>query len=230
MVQPGERELYRVGDLTLDVDGRLLTRDGELVSLPPKTFELLAELGRADEAWREIQRAQELDPLSLTIATDLGWLSYYQRDYETAVQYLRAALALDPDFGQAHLALGLTYLRTGDLDDAVEIFEGVNRLSNDSPPTHAALGHAYAVAGRRQDALAVLEKLQAISRRRFVPGYYIAGIYFGLGDHDGAFEWLNRACDERCSMLGTLKVDPVFDPLRDDPRFATLLRCVRLSD
>jgi TolB-like protein/Tfp pilus assembly protein PilF len=192
--------------------------------------ELLAELGRADEAWREIQRAQELDPLSLTIATDLGWLSYYQRDYETAVQYLRAALALDPDFGQAHLALGLTYLRTGDLDDAIEIFEGVNRLSNDSPPTLAALGHAYAVAGRRQDALAVLEKLQAISRRRFVPSYYLAGIYFGLGDHDGAFEWLNRACDERCSMLGTLKVDPVFDPLRDDPRFAALLRCVRLAD
>lgn len=192
--------------------------------------ELLAELGRADEAWREIQRAQELDPLSLTIATDLGWLSYYQRDYETAVQYLRGALAMDPGFGQAHLALGLTYLRTGDLDDAIGIFEGVNRLSSDSPPALAALGHAYAVAGRRQDSLAVLEKLQAISKQRFVPSYYIAGIYFGLGEHDRTFEWLNRACEERCGMLGSLKVDPVFDPLRSDPRFASLLRCVRLAD
>jgi hypothetical protein len=77
---------------------------------------------------------------------------------------------------------------------------------------------------------ALLERLKVIAGKRFVPSYYIAGIYLGLDDRDHAFEWFERACAERCSMLGTLKVDPVFDVLRSDPRFAALLRCVRLAD
>jgi tetratricopeptide (TPR) repeat protein len=191
--------------------------------------EMLAEQGRVEEAGHEIQRAQELDPLSLAIATDFGLLSYYQRDYEAAVQHLRAALAMDPNFGQAYLALGLAYLSSGQLQKAIEVFEGVSRLAQDSPPALAALGYAYGVAGKRDGALTELNRLKGISTKRFVPSYYIAGIYLGLGDRDLAFEWLGRACAERCSLLGTLKVDPVFDPLRADPRFAALLRCVHLA-
>jgi tetratricopeptide (TPR) repeat protein len=110
------------------------------------------------------------------------------------------------------------------------VFKGINRLAEDSTPAVAALGYAHALAGKREEALAVLDRLKGISRQRFVPSYYIAGIYLGMGDRDHAFEWFNRACAERCSELGTLKVDPAFDPIRDDPRFAALLRCVRLSD
>ncbi len=192
--------------------------------------EMLAEQGRVKEAGQEIQRAQELDPLSLAIATDLGLLNYYQRDYETAVQNLRAVLAMDPNFGQAHLALGLAYLSSGQPQKAIEVFEGVNRLAQDSPPALAALGYAYGVAGKKDKALTELDRLKSISTKRFVPSYYIAGIHLALGDRDLAFEWLGRACAERCSLLGTLKVDPVFDPLRADPRFAALMRCVHLAD
>jgi serine/threonine-protein kinase len=191
--------------------------------------EMLAEQGRADEASTEIERARELDPLSLVIAADLGLLQYYRRDYEAAIRQYRAALALDPGFGQAALGLGLATARTGRLEESVGIMEAVNRASQGSPPTLAALGYAQALAGRRDDALATLGRLRALSARRFVSGYYVAGVYLGLGDRDRAFEWLERACAERSSMVGTLKVDAAFDSIRDDPRFAALLRCARFD-
>jgi tetratricopeptide (TPR) repeat protein len=192
--------------------------------------ELLAEQGRAEEASRAIQRAQELDPLSLAIATDLGLLSYYQRDYEAAAQYLRAALAMDPNFHQASLALGLTYLQQGEHAEAVEVLRTADQAVGGAPPTMAALGFASALAGRTGEARALLDGLLAASKEHYIPSYYIAGIHLGLGERERAFEWLDRACTEHCSLLGTLKVDPVFDPLRADPRFAALMRCVRLTD
>jgi len=192
--------------------------------------EMLAEEGRAEEAWREIQRAQELDPLSLAIATDLGLLSYYQRDYEVAVQYLRAALAMDPKFHQASLALGLTYLQQGEQGKAVEVLRAANQAVGGAPSTMAALGFACALAGRTGEARVLLDSLLAASKEHYIPSFYVAGIYLGLGDRGRTFEWFDHACTEHCDMLGTLKVDPAFDPIRGDPRFASLLRCVRLSD
>jgi TolB-like protein/DNA-binding winged helix-turn-helix (wHTH) protein/Flp pilus assembly protein TadD len=192
--------------------------------------EMLAEQGREEEAWREIQRAQDLDPLSLPIATDLGLLSYYQRDYERAVAYLRAALAMDPNFHQASLALGLTYLQQGEHAKAIEVLRTADQVVGGSPPTIAALGFASALAGRTLEARTLADGLVTASKGHYVPSYYVAGIYLGLGDRNRAFEWFDRACKERCSLLGTLKVEPAFDPLRDDPRFAELMRCVRLAD
>jgi TolB-like protein/DNA-binding winged helix-turn-helix (wHTH) protein/Tfp pilus assembly protein PilF len=192
--------------------------------------EVLAELGRADEAWREIQRAQEIDPLSLTIATDLGLLSYYQRDYERAVTYLQAVLGMDPAFTQASLALGLTYLQQGEDAKAVDVLQAADRSVGGAPSTMAALGFACARAGRTAEAHALLDALLVASREHYVPSYYIAALHLGLGDRDRAFEWLDRACTERCDMLGTLKVEPGFDPIRADPRFASLLRCVNLFE
>jgi TolB-like protein/DNA-binding winged helix-turn-helix (wHTH) protein/Tfp pilus assembly protein PilF len=192
--------------------------------------EMLAEQGRAEEAWHEIQRAQELDPLSLAIATDLGLLSYYQRDYEAAVVYLRAALAMDPNFHQASLALGFVYLQQGEHAKAVEVLRTADRVVGGAPPTMAALGFASALVGRTAEARALLDGLLAASKEHYIPSYYIAGIHLGLGERERAFEWLDRACTEHCSLLGTLKVDPVFDPIRGDQRFASLLRCTRLAD
>jgi TolB-like protein/DNA-binding winged helix-turn-helix (wHTH) protein/Flp pilus assembly protein TadD len=192
--------------------------------------EMLAEGGRQAGARSEIARAGRLDPLSLAVATDLGLFAYFERDYETAIRQYRSTLALEPGFGQAHLALGLAYLAAGDSADAVQVFEGLRRLAPDSPPVLAALGYAYGRSGRRDAALGLAGELQAIARERFVLSYYLAAIPLGLGDRDRAFALLERACAERASELGTLKVDPVFDPLRDDPRFAALLRCARLAD
>jgi TolB-like protein/DNA-binding winged helix-turn-helix (wHTH) protein/Flp pilus assembly protein TadD len=192
--------------------------------------ELLAEEGRFDEAWREIRRAKDLDPLSLVVAADTGLFDYYTRDYDAAVRQYRSTLAVDPGFGQAALGLGLALLRAGRPDDGLKVLDDVNKLAPESPPTLAALGYALAVAGKRDPALATLERMKRLSSERSVPGYYLAGIYLGLGDRERSFEWLGRACAERCSLIGTLKVDPAFDPIREDPRFADLLRCARLAE
>ncbi|HVN74755.1 MAG TPA: tetratricopeptide repeat protein [Thermoanaerobaculaceae bacterium] len=191
--------------------------------------EMLVEEGRSDEAWAEIRRAEALDPLSPVIAADIGLLHYYGRDYESAIRHYLSTLATDPEFGQAALGLGLAYLRAGRTGEGVELLQGVNRAAPESPPTLAALGYALATAGRRDEALAVLDHLRRVSKQRFVPSYYVAGVYLGLGDRERAFEWFGRACAERSSLLGTVKVDPAFDPVRDDARFSALLRCAKLS-
>lgn len=184
--------------------------------------EMLAEQGKTEEADREIRLALEIDPLSLVANGDRGWFSYYRRDYEQAVRYYRQTLAMDPEFSQAWLGLGLAYAQQGRYAEAVEALERVNRLGP-IPPAMAALGYTYGLAGRKGNGRALLDGLLALGRRRYVSSYYVAGVSIGLGDRDRAFEWLGRACDERASMLGTLKVDPAFDPLRSDPRFAALL-------
>ena len=184
--------------------------------------EMLAEQGKTEEADREIRLALEIDPLSLVANGDRGWFSYYRRDYEQAVRNYRQTLAMDPEFSQAWLGLGLAYAQQGRYAEAVEALERVNGLGP-IPPAMAALGYTYGLAGRKGDARALLDGLLALGRRRYVSSYYVAGVSIGLGDRDRAFEWLGRACDERASMLGTLKVDPAFDPLRSDPRFAALL-------
>ncbi|MGD1146850.1 MAG: hypothetical protein ABR961_02725 [Thermoanaerobaculaceae bacterium] len=92
-----------------------------------------------------------------------------------------------------------------------------------------ALGYAYGLAGKKGEARALLDDLLALAKHRYVSSYYVAGVFIGLGDRDGAFEWLGRACDERASLLGALKVDPGFDSLRSDPRFAALLSRVGLA-
>lgn len=94
-----------------------------------------------------------------------------------------------------------------------------------------ALGYTYAVAGRRADAEAFLRELQDLSGRRYVPSYYMATTYVGLGDREKAFQWLDRAYDERSQwLLYLLKTDPMLDPLRDDPRLMALLRRVETPE
>jgi DNA-binding winged helix-turn-helix (wHTH) protein/tetratricopeptide (TPR) repeat protein len=191
--------------------------------------EMLAEQGQAEEAGRELRRAREVDPLSLVINADRGWFAYYQRDYEPAVRYYRETLAMEPTFVQARLGLGLAYAQQGEHGKAVETLEEVNRLVGGVPPMMSALGYAYGVAGRRSEAQAVLDQLLALSKERYVSSFYVAGVLVGMGDRDRAFEWLRRACDERASLLGALRVWPAFDLLRDDPRFTALLACAGLA-
>ena len=190
--------------------------------------EMLAEQGKAEEADREIRRALAIDPLCLVANGDKGLFSYYRRDYEQAVRSYRQTLAINPEFSQAWLGLGLAYAQQKAFAEAVEAIGRVNRLGS-LPPAMAALGYAYGLAGRKREARAVLADLESLARKRYVSSLYVAAVFIGLGDRDRAFEWLGRACDERASMLGTLKVDPAFDPLRSDPRFAALLARVGLA-
>lgn len=191
--------------------------------------EILAEDGMAEEADREIRLAEKLDPLSLVISADRGLLPYYRRDYQQAIRRYRATLAMDPAFLQARLGLGLAYLHGGEQEEGLDVLREANEMARGAPPTLSALGYAYGLAGRAADARAVLEELLELRKERYISAFYVAGVYIGLGDRDRAFQWLDRACTERASLLRAIKVWPEFDPLRSDPRYAELLRCLHLS-
>ena len=124
--------------------------------------------------------------------------------------------------------MGLACEVQGQMDEAVAHFQKALTLSDQSS-VRAALGHAYGVAGERDLAAEMLEHLEDRSRRQFTPAYDRAVIYAGLKDRDRAFEWLERAYDERSSWMSYLKVEPRLDTLRSDSRFVTLLRKVGLE-
>lgn len=185
----------------------------------------LAGAGRLDEAVAEVKRAQQVDPLSLTINAVVGWMLYLSRDYDKAIEHEKTVLEMDENFMLTHRYLGLTYEQKGMYVEAVSEFKKAVNLSA-RPLNLSALGHAYAVAGRTAEAQQVLKSARERSAQTYFPADEIALIYVGLGEKDQAFEWLDRAFAERSPWLIHLKVDPRFDPLRSDPRFADLVRRV----
>ena len=188
----------------------------------------LTAMGCLDEAFAEVRRAHELEPLSLNINTDFGFLPYLMRQYDRAIDEYRKALELDQNFIYTHWKLGLAYEQKEMYEEAIKEFYKAIALSGGSAQALVLLGHTYAVSGRRGEALKVLDELGELSKRRYVSSYRVAAIHLGLEDKERAFEWLERAYEERDSWLAWLKVDPVLDDLRSDPRFADLVRRVGL--
>jgi serine/threonine-protein kinase len=188
----------------------------------------LMSAGRFDEALAQIRRAQELDPLSLPTNMALGWVLLNARQYDQGVEQLRKTLEMDPNFILAHHRLGLIYEQQGKYDEAIAEFRQVLNLSAGKPLGIASLAHAYALSGKRAEAQKALAELQEMSKQRYVSPASIAIIFAALGDKDQAFAWLEKAAKARDVMLARLKVDPRFDSLRSDPRFADLMRRVEL--
>ncbi len=188
----------------------------------------LKAMGRFDEALSEAKRAEELDPLDLAINTGVGHVLYLSRNYDKAIEQYGKTLELDPNFAQAHLWFGRPYLQKGMYKEAIHELQKAVALSAESTMALATLGHAYASAGNRSGALLLLDKLKRRSKSQYVPSYWIATIYNGLGDKDKAFAWLERAYLERSSWLSWVKVEPRFDLLHSDPRFLSLLKRMKL--
>jgi eukaryotic-like serine/threonine-protein kinase len=189
----------------------------------------LSAMGRAEEAIVEIKRAQDLEPLSLFLNTDVGFALGRARQYDQAVVQLRKTIAIDPTFGYPHFHLGLVYEQKGMYDAAIdELRKAVELSPKGAYLTLASLGHSYAVSGKRAEALEVLDQLKEKAKREHVSAYFVALIYTGLGDKDLAFVWFNKACQDRDYPITRLKDDLRFDNIRSDPRFADLLRCVGL--
>jgi len=124
--------------------------------------------------------------------------------------------------------LGQTHLAMGRNAEATAEFVKATSLSPESVRNISMLGRAYAVAGRRAEAQRLVEELSSLSRKRYVPPVYRAIIYIGLGEKDKAFTWLEKAYADRSDWMTLLNTDPLFDPLRSDPRFQDLLRRVGL--
>ncbi len=188
----------------------------------------LSAMGRFDEALAEMKRAQELDPLSLEKLAGIGEVFYLQRHYDQAIEQYRKTLEMDPNSGFAHWAIGNAYVHKGMFDEAVAEYQKAIPLSGDSPDEPAMLGYAYALSGKSREARQVIDELKKRSQRSYISPTTIAVIYGGLGENDRAFEWLDKAYEGQDSLLILLKVEPMFDSIRNDPRFTELLRRVNL--
>lgn len=184
----------------------------------------LAWSGRYDDGIAQLRKAQELEPLQLGTSANIGMLFYFSRRYDEAIQQLRKVLAVEPGLDHARSFLGRAYLRKGDPAAAIEEFRQRKSLSVGS---YADLGMALALAGRKDEAVAELDRLIALRQERYVSAYDIAAVQASLGETDQAFEWLDRAFEERAQMRGLLGVDPSFDSLRSDPRMKPLLGSLR---
>ena len=190
----------------------------------------LGNLGQHDEALREAQLAQELDPLSLLNSLTVGLVLYLACQYDRATEELAKTLEMDANFLPAHSTLGAVYLQQGKYEPAIaeyqKVLESLGGNVTAIAAVQATIGHIYAVSGKRRKALRILDDLL---KQPAGLTFLIAELYAGLSDSDQALVWLNQACDEHNLQMVSLKVVPTLDSLRADPRFAVLLRRVGLE-
>ena len=186
----------------------------------------LTAMGRFERARAAITRAQELDPTSLSINTDLGFFLYYNRQYDAAIKQLQTVVDMNREFPLAHLWLGRAYQEKAMYDEAIAAFRRTETVLRGWPVAWAAIGHVQGVSGRSGQARETLDELKRLARERYVTPYGIALIHAGLGERGQALAWLNRALEDRSHWLVWLNLDPRFEPLRADHRFGDVLRRV----
>jgi serine/threonine protein kinase/tetratricopeptide (TPR) repeat protein len=188
----------------------------------------LAWSGRRDEALAEVQKLLRLDPVFPYIPLQESGVYYHQRDYKSLVEAAQKSVATNPESWSSHYFLAVGYEGSGHLERAVPEYQRAVDLSQRNSDTMAGLAHAYAAMGKRAEAEKILSELQRQARGTYVSPYMIAVTYSALGQKDKAFEFLEKAYEERSpDIVYFLRADLRLDPLRPDPRFHDLLRRVR---
>jgi tetratricopeptide (TPR) repeat protein len=190
----------------------------------------LAGMGRFDEAQVEGRRALELDPLSASTHWFLGWGAIFAGRGDEAISQLSKAAELDPNNPWVRSFLGRAYLFNGMPQRGIEEMETAERLNPNDSYVLGYLGYGYAVTGRRADALKILQRLDDMEKRRYVSRFARVYIYAGLGDKDKAFEWLEKAYQERADSLAWFRNEPESKGLQSDPRFAALMRKIGFTE
>jgi TolB-like protein/DNA-binding winged helix-turn-helix (wHTH) protein/Flp pilus assembly protein TadD len=190
--------------------------------------EHLMWLGRFDEALQESERARQLDPLSLIIASDNGAILYYSRQYDRAIERFRAVREMDPNFLYTGM-IRRAYAQKGMSADVLAELERDRRLYGDGPWGWSEQAYIYGRTGRQAQARLALAKLEELNRHQPVDAELFVDAYIGMGNKDEAFVWLEKAYVQHSNGLIALKVNPIYDPLRSDPRFQELLRRVGLA-
>lgn len=186
----------------------------------------LRGIGRLDEAFREIKRAEELDPLSLVIINNVAEIYVDQGDLNSAFNECQRMLELDPNFWSAHQTLGIILVKQGRNAEALAEAQKSIELSNRSNAALALLGHVYARLARRSDAEAVIRELEERYANKIADGRDLAVVYAGLDETDKAFAWLEKAFQDHSFFLAALKLEPLLEPLHNDPRWSSLERRV----
>ena len=199
----------------------------------------LTAMGRIDETIESEKRRLSLEPYAPGLNFSHCLTLYSARRYDEAIAQCKKTINLSPDgkpyFGPdspwIHLALGISYSQKGMFTEAVDEMKLAIEKSEDSEAMLAVLGGIYAKAGQRDEAIKILNLLnERISRGEYVPALNVAWLYVGLGERDQAFVWLDKAFEEGEGRLVGIKVEPQWDPLRSDPRFAELLRRMGLPN
>jgi TolB-like protein/Tfp pilus assembly protein PilF len=186
-----------------------------------------AQKGNLETAEADVKKALELDPLSARSHRSLGVFLYMSGDYEGAIAAFERALEMEPEIKHSHYLLGLTLLQAERFMEAVTAIR--KSFERSVPGAHlGALVAAYAAAGRRQEANEALRQLQDLSAHSLVSPVEFIHAYAALGRKSDALDWLEKAAEERCTGLMSLRVDPILDNVRDEPRFRAVLQKMRL--
>jgi tetratricopeptide (TPR) repeat protein len=187
-------------------------------------------MGRFEEAIAEGRRAQELDPLWPTTSILVGYIHTFAHRYDEAVPWYKKGLDLKLSSAVGRAELAWTYAFKGSYGDALAEYSKLSKIPTPAEDqlVSGGLGYVYAVSGRRREALDILAQFRRLSESRYVDASMVAAIYAGLGDRDSALGQLNKAYEERSSGIPFVKVDPFFESLHSDTRFADLLRRIGL--
>lgn len=188
----------------------------------------LMAMARPQESLAQMNKARDLDPLSISMNFSLGWRLYMARQYDQAIAQLRNTLEMDPNFALPRMVLGQAYEQKGSYGDAISELQKAAKISHDNPMMLGELGHALALAGKKTEAERILRQLKEMSRKQYVSPFYIATVYAGLRDKDNAMDWLEQAVKDRSNAVVFVKVDPELDELHSNARFQLLLRHLSL--
>ncbi len=191
---------------------------------------LLVQTGRLEEAEEQIRAALACDPLSVPSNVYLAGVFHYRREYDRSLEHARRALELDANDIEAHVVMALNYEQKRMYPEAIAELHKARELSGDNPLIYGPLGSCCAAAGDKEQALALLEQLNAAAQQAYIAPITWVMLYLGLGDSDHAFEWLEKAAEARDALLCYLKVGPIYDSLRSDPRYTALLKRIGLAD
>jgi eukaryotic-like serine/threonine-protein kinase len=188
----------------------------------------LCARGRLDEGLVEGHTALELDPASVSIRRSVGWLYYYARRYDQARYHISRAIEMNPTAPESYRVLGHVLAQRGDWGEAERVLREGMTLPGAGPYTASALGYVLARTGRRQEAEGILADLTARGQAGYVSSVAFATLYLGLEQWPEALTWAERACEERRGWVAYLKVNPILDPVRDQPRFHALVQKLKL--
>ncbi len=186
-------------------------------------LDYLTPMGRLDDAIQEIHQAQELDPLSLINRTALGGCFYRNRQYDDAIREFEKSLEIEAGFYHAHWSLARALEEKGLFDEAVEEFRRAIELSaGKNAMIWAELGHCYGLMSQTTEVRKILEEIGKMARRTYVSPLCFAFVHLGFGSKDEVFDCLDEAVEQRSRLLIWIGVDPRFDSLRSEARFARL--------
>jgi serine/threonine protein kinase/Tfp pilus assembly protein PilF len=191
---------------------------------------LLVQTGRFDEAEEQIREAIACDPLSVPSNVYLAGVYHYRRDYDRSIQQARRALEIDPNDIEAHIVVALNLEQKREYPEAIAELEKAYELADRNPLLLGPLGSCYGGAGEKEKALGLIDGLNEAAKQMYVAPMSWVMLYLGVGDIESAFHWLEKSAEARDILLCYLKVGPIYDQIREDPRYGELLQRINLAD